>query len=610
MNDSMKRFKSLNVIFGWVAFVIATATYLLTLEPTASFWDCGEFISTAYKLDVGHPPGAPFFMLTARFFTLFTSDPTRVAVMVNTLSALCSGLTILFLFWTITHLARKVVIKSDEDYTTGNIIIILGAGLVGALAYAFSDTFWFSAVEGEVYAYSSLFTAVVFWLILKWEETADEPGSDRWLLLIAYLMGLSIGVHLLNLLAIPAIVLVYYFKKFTPSFKGVLLALLGSVVILAVVLYGIIPGFVQVASWFELLFVNKLGMAFNSGLYVYIILSIAALTWAIYESYVNKNYFRIVLSFLVAITLVGIPFFGQHIVLGIILVAGLSFYFYKWKNKINVHWIHTSILMITLMLIGYSTYSVIVIRSAANPPMDQNSPDNVFSLRYYLNREQYGDRPLIYGPVYNAPVKLRIDGNMCIPEQELGEAMYAPKPKKSPNEKDQYMLTGYKMDYKMDERFNMLFPRMYSTNSSHVQAYKIWGNVKGKPITFDYCGQQRTEMKPTFAENLRFFFDYQLNFMYWRYFLWNFSGRQNDLQGNGEVDKGNWITGINFIDKYLVGDQTNLPTFLAENKGRNAYFMLPLILGILGILWQLYGGKNGKQTFWVTFLLFFMTGIA
>jgi len=610
MNDLMKRFKSLNVIFGWVAFAIATVTYLLTLEPTASFWDCGEFISTAYKLDVGHPPGAPFFMLTARFFTLFTSDPTRVAVMVNTLSALCSGLTILFLFWTITHLARKVVIKSDEDYTTGNIIIILGAGLVGALAYAFSDTFWFSAVEAEVYAYSSLFTAVVFWLILKWEEVADEPGSDRWLLLIAYLMGLSIGVHLLNLLAIPAIVLVYYFKKFTPSLKGVLFALLGSFLILGVVLYGIIPGFVQVAGWFELLFVNKLGMAFNSGLYVYIVLSIAALTWAIYESYVNKNYLRIVLSFLVAITLVGIPFFGQHIVLGIILVAGLSFYFYKWKNKINVHWIHTSILMITLMLIGYSTYSVIVIRSAANPPIDQNSPDNVFSLRYYLNREQYGDRPLIYGPVYNAPVKLRIDGNMCIPEQELGEAMYAPKPKKSPNEKDQYMLTGYKMDYKMDERFNMLFPRMYSTNSSHVQAYKIWGNVKGKPITFDYCGQQRTEMKPTFAENLRFFFDYQLNFMYWRYFLWNFSGRQNDLQGNGEVDKGNWITGINFIDKYLVGDQTNLPTFLAENKGRNAYFMLPLILGILGILWQLYGGKNGKQTFWVTFLLFFMTGIA
>jgi hypothetical protein len=610
MNDSMKRFKSLNIIFGWVAFVIATVTYLLTLEPTASFWDCGEFISTAYKLDVGHPPGAPFFMLTARFFTLFTSDPTRVAVMVNTLSGLCSGLTILFLFWTITHLARKIVIKSDEDYTTGNIIIILGAGLLGALAYAFSDTFWFSAVEGEVYAYSSLFTAVVFWLILKWEETADEPGSDRWLLLIAYLMGLSIGVHLLNLLAIPAIVLVYYFKKFTPSFKGVLLALLGSVVILAVVLYGIIPGFVQVASWFELLFVNQLGFAFNSGLFVYIILSIAALTWAIYESYVNKNYFRIVLSFLIAITLVGIPFFGQHIVLGIILVAALSFYFYKWRDKVNVHWIHTSILMITLMLIGYSTYSVIVIRSAANPPMDQNSPDNVFSLRYYLNREQYGDRPLIYGPVYNAPVKLRVEGNMCIPEEDLGEAMYAPKPKKSPNEKDQYILTGYKLDYKMDERFNMFFPRMYSNNSSHIEAYKVWGKVKGKPITFDYCGQERMEMKPTFTENLRFFFDYQLNFMYWRYFLWNFSGRQNDLQGNGAIDKGNWITGINFIDKYLVGNQTNLPTSLAENKGRNTYYLLPLILGILGILSQIYGGKKGQHDFWVTFLLFFMTGIA
>jgi hypothetical protein len=609
MNDSMKRFKSLNIIFGWVAFVIATVTY-------CSLWNQRQVLGLrrvhihCLQADVGHPPGAPFFMLTARFFTLFSSDPTRVAVMVNTLSGLCSGLTILFLFWTITHLARKIVIKSDEDYTTGNIIIILGAGLLGALAYAFSDTFWFSAVEGEVYAYSSLFTAVVFWLILKWEETADEPGSDRWLLLIAYLMGLSIGVHLLNLLAIPAIVLVYYFKKFTPSFKGVLLALLGSVVILAVVLFGIIPGFVQVASWFELLFVNQLGFAFNSGLFVYIILSIAALTWAIYESYVNKNYFRIVLSFLIAITLVGIPFFGQHIVLGIILVAALSFYFYKWRDKVNVHWIHTSILMITLMLIGYSTYSVIVIRSAANPPMDQNSPDNVFSLRYYLNREQYGDRPLIYGPVYNAPVKLRVEGNMCIPEEDLGEAMYAPKPKKSPNEKDQYILTGYKMDYKMDERFNMFFPLMYSNNSSHIEAYKVWGKVKGKPITFDYCGQERTEMKPTFTENLRFFFDYQLNFMYWRYFLWNFSGRQNDLQGNGAIDKGNWITGINFIDKYLVGDQTNLPTSLAENKGRNTYYLLPLILGILGILSQIYGGKKGQHDFWVTFLLFFMTGIA
>lgn len=606
----MKRFKLLNTIFGWVAFAIAFVTYLTTLEPTASFWDCGEFIATAYKLEVGHPPGAPFFMMTARLFSLFTSDPSKVAVMINTLSALCSALTILFLFWTITHLAKKILIKSEENYTLANIIIIIGAGLVGALAYAFSDTFWFSAVEAEVYAYSSLFTAVAFWLILKWEEKADEPGSDRWLLLIAYLMGLSIGVHLLNLLAIPAIVMVYYYKKYTPSTKGTFLALLVSVVLLAVVLYGVIPGSVQVACWFELFFVNTLGLPFNSGLYVYLFLTIAALAWAIYESYVAKNYFRMTFSVLLAITLAGIPFFGAHIVLGIILIVALAFYFYHWKNKVSSHFLHTSILMITLMLIGYSTYALIVIRSAANPPLDENSPDNVFALKYYLNREQYGDRPLFYGATYNAPVKLRIEGNMCIPERKVGEPMYTPKPKTTPDEKDIYLKTGNKFDYKMDERFCMFFPRMYSSSPNHIQAYKEWGKVKGKQITYDYCGQQKTDVCPTFFENLRFFFNYQLNFMYWRYFLWNFSGRQNDLQGNGEVDKGNWITGINFIDNMLVGNQKNLPTALATNKGHNTYYMLPLLLGILGIFSQIYGGKEGRRGFWTVLLLFFMTGIA
>lgn len=280
----MRNFRFLNNVFGWLAFAIAAATYLTTMEPTASFWDCGEFISTAYKLDVGHPPGAPFFMLTGRFFSLFASDPTQVALMINALSALCSAFTILFLFWTITHLARKVVAKTEEEYTTANIIGILGSGLVGALVYTFSDTFWFSAVEGEVYAYSSLFTAIVFWAILKWERVADRDGSDRWLILIAYLMGLSIGVHLLNLLAIPAIVLVYYFRNYKPSTKGVLTAMLVSGVALGVVLYGIIPGFVEVACWFELFFVNTLGMAFNTGLFIYILLLIATLAWALYES--------------------------------------------------------------------------------------------------------------------------------------------------------------------------------------------------------------------------------------------------------------------------------------------------------------------------------------
>lgn len=606
----MKQFKLLNNIFGWVAFVIAATTYLITMEPTASFWDCGEFISTAFKLDVGHPPGAPFFMLTGRFFSLFASDPTQVALMINTLSALASAFTILFLFWTITHLARKVVAKTEEEYTLANVIGILGSGMVGALAYTFSDTFWFSAVEGEVYAYSSLFTAVVFWAILKWENVADRPGSDRWLIFIGYLMGLSIGVHLLNLLAIPAIVLVYYFRNYKPSTKGVVLAMSTAVVILGVVLYGIIPGFVEVASWFELFFVNTLGFSFNTGLFIYILLTLAALAWGLHETYNEKNYVRMAISFIVAFTLVGIPFFGSHIVLGLIIVAGMTYFFFAKREKINARWLNTALAMITVILIGYSSYTVIVIRSAANPPMDQNSPDNVFALKYYLNREQYGDRPLFYGSVYNAPVKLRVEGNMCVPEEIKGEAQYAPKPKTSANDKDEYFVTGNKMDYKMDERFDMLFPRMYSSTPSHVEAYKIWGNVKGKSITYDYCGQQKTEVKPTFGENIQFFLDYQVRFMYLRYFMWNFSGRQNDIQGNGEIEHGNWITGFNFIDKYLVGDQTKLPSELAENKGRNTYFMLPLLLGIFGILFLIYNGKEGKHTFWVTTLLFLLTGLA
>lgn len=606
----MKNYKLLNNVFGWVAFVIAAVTYLSTMEPTASFWDCGEFISAAYKLDVGHPPGAPFFMLTARFFTLFASDPGSVAIMVNTLSALFSAFTIMFLFWTITHLAQKIVAKGEGDYTVANIIGILGSGMVGALAYTFSDTFWFSAVEGEVYASSSLFTAVVFWAILKWERVSDKEGSDRWLILIAYLMGLSIGVHLLNLLAIPAIVLVYYFRNYKPSTKGVIVAMVVSAIVLAVVLYGIIPGFVEVASWFELFFVNTLHMPFNTGLYIYIILTISALSWSLYESYTVKSYVRMAVSTMTAITLVGIPFFGSHVVLGILIIALLTVIFVYKKNWINARWINTAMAMITVVLIGYSSYSIIVIRSAANPPMDQNSPDNVFALKYYLNREQYGDRPLLYGAVYSAPVKLRVEGNNCIPVEKTGEAQYTPKPKNSPNDRDEYLLTGYKTDYEMDDRFNMIFPRMYSTVPDHIEAYKQWGNITGTPITYDYCGQQKTDIKPTFGENLRFFFDYQVRYMYWRYFMWNFAGRQNDLQGNGEIDRGNWITGIDFIDSYLVGDQTNLPKEMAENKGRNKYYMLPLLLGILGIVFQVYGGKEGRHGFWVTFLLFFLTGMA
>ena len=554
----MKRFKLWNTICGWVVFAIAAATYLLTIEPTASFWDCGEFISSAWKLDVGHPPGAPFFMLMGHFFSLFASDVSHVAMCVNALSALASAFTILFLFWTITALARKLV----EPDTLWKGIGLLGAGAVGALAYTFSDTFWFSAVEGEVYASSSFFTAVVFWLILKWDERADEEGSDKWLILIMYLMGLSIGVHLLNLLTIPAIVLVYYFRRYTFSWKGLIYAFLASVVILAVILYGIIPGVPTVIGWFELLFVNVFGCPFNTGMWVCIVLT------------------------------------------SLLLGAGI------WYSHVkDMRWVNTGIVMLTVILIGYSSYAALVIRSNADTPMDQNSPDNVFSLKYYLNREQYGDRPLLYGQTYNAPVKLRIQGNMCVPIENQGHAQYAPAPKKE-GEKDRYVVTGYKTSYEFMDEFKMLFPRMYSPQGNHISAYKEWADIKGKRVRYEYCGQQKTEYCPTFAENLKFFFRYQVNFMYWRYFMWNFSGRQNDIQGYGELNKGNWITGIPFIDNAMLGDQSKLPTELKENKGHNVYYMLPLLLGLIGLIWQLSKREEGAKNFTITFLLFFLTGLA
>ena len=609
----MKRFKNLNNIFGWVAFTVAAFTYLSTMESTASFWDCPEFITSAFKFDVGHPPGAPFFMLVGHFFSLFAKDASHVAGMVNSLTALCSAFTILFLFWTITHLARKVVIKSDQDYNTGNIIGILGAGMVGALAFTFSDTFWFSAVEAEVYGFSAFFTALVFWLILKWETVADKPGSDRWLILIAYMMGLSIGVHLLNLLTIPVLVLVYYFKKNTPSLKGVAVSLVLGVILLSAVLYGLIPGFLEVSAWFELFFVNTLGFGFNTGLFVYIILTIGLLSWGIYESYINKSYLRIAVSFVLALTMEGLPFFSGNILAGIMIIAGISTFFYFKKTKISVRWVNTFLIMISMILIGFSSYTIIVIRSGANPTMDQNNPDNLFSLKYYLNREQYGEKPLLFGSTYNAPYKLKVEGNMCTPVmKEQGHPLYNVGNKTLPTDKDKYVIIGHKGDNEvvMDEHFDMFFPRMFSADPRHIQAYKAWGKITGETVNYEYCGQQKSEIKPTFIENMRFFFNYQVNFMYWRYFMWNFSGRQNDIQGNGEIDHGNWITGIGFIDDILVGNQKNLPSELRDNKGHNTYFMLPLLLGIFGMLFMVYGGKYGVEGFWLISLLFILTGFA
>jgi hypothetical protein len=600
----------MNNIFGWVAFAIAALTYLLTMEPTASFWDCSEVISAAFKLDVGHPPGAPFSMLVGHFFSLFAKDPGHVAMMVNSISALCSAFVILFLFWTITHLARKIVIKSEADYTTANMIGILGAGFVGAMAFTFSDTFWFSAVEGTVFGFSALFTSLVFWLILKWERASDRPGSDRWLILIAYMMGLSVGVHLLNLLTIPALVLVFYFKKNIPTAKGIIFSLLGGAVLLAAVLYGLIPGFLEVSGWFELLFVNTFGFGFNSGLLFYVALTMGLLAWGIYESYINKNYLRIAISCILAIVVEGLPFFSGSVILGIIIIGCLSAYFYYQRAKIKARWINTSLIMISMFMIGFSSYSVIVIRASARPTMNQNEPNNVFSLKYYLNREQYGATPLLYGAVYNAPVKRVVDGNTWAPVQSKGEAIYTPKPKTSANDKDEYIINGYKTDYVKEDEFNMLFPRMYDDKPQSIEAYKFWGKITGETVNYEYCGQQKSDIKPTFIENMRFFFNYQINFMYWRYFMWNFSGRQNDMQSYGEIDKGNWITGIGFIDNMLVGDQKNLPSELKNNKAHNTYYLLPLLLGLLGMLFMIYGGKHGVEGFWLVTLLFLFTGLA
>ena len=613
----MKQYRTVNNLMGWLTFIIAATVYCLTIEPTASFWDCPEFITTGYKLEVGHPPGAPFFMLMANLFTQFASDVTTVAKMVNYMSALMSGACILFLFWSITHLVRKLIITDENNITKGQLVTIMGSGLVGALVYTFSDTFWFSAVEGEVYAFSSLFTAVVFWLILKWEDVADQPHSDRWIILIAYLTGLSIGVHLLNLLCLPAIVLVYYYKK-TPNAtaKGSLLALFGSMVLVAAVLYGIVPGIVKVGGWFELLFVNGLGMPFNTGVVVYIILLAAALIWGVYESYTQKSKARMAVSFILTIALLGIPFYGHgasSILIGILVIGVLAIYLapqmqekMKEKWRISARTLNTTLLCTMMIVIGYSSYALIVIRSTANTPMDQNSPEDIFTLGEYLGREQYGTRPLFYGPAFSSKVALDVKDGYCIPRQSETGSKYVRKEKTSPDEKDSYIELPGRIEYEYAQ--NMLFPRMYS--SSHAPLYKQWVDIKGHDVPYDQCGEMVMVNMPTQWENIKFFFSYQLNFMYWRYFMWNFAGRQNDIQSTGEIEHGNWITGIPFIDNLLVGNQELLPQDLKDNKGHNVFYCLPLILGLIGLFWQAYRNQRGIQQFWVVFFLFFMTGIA
>ena len=647
----MKQYRLVDNIFGWVAFVIAAFVYCSTIEPTASFWDCPEFITTAYKQEIGHPPGAPFFMLLGNFFTHFASDATQVAKMVNTMSALLSAVCILFLFWTITHLARKLIISDWKEMTTSKLIAIEASGMVGALIYTFSDTFWFSAVEGEVYAFSSAFTAVVFWLILKWEDNADEPHSDRWLVLIAYMTGLSIGVHLLNLLCIPAIVLVYYYKKVPhANLKGSLLALILSFAVVVAVLYGVVPGIITVGGWFELFFVNVLGCPFNTGEIVYIICLVAAVIWGIYETYnaTDKNVKRQNIAFILGFGMLGIPFYGygwSAVICGVIVMAILWFVLgYKRKQEVatgvdettgitkkkmqllplvSARIKNTALLCMLMLMIGYSSYALIVIRSSANPPMDQNSPEDIFTLGSYLSRDQYGDRPLFYGQAYTSQVALQVEGNMCKPEMKEGAPVYQRKEKATADEKDSYFIVSHKNKYQYAQ--NMFFPRMY--DAAHAQAYEDWmGGVDGTEVPYDRCGENIMVKVPSQVDNIRFFLSYQCNFMYWRYFMWNFAGRQNDIQGNGEPEHGNWITGFSFIDDSLYGDQSKLPDDLKNNKGHNVFYCMPLILGLIGLFWQAWYTrkrkviKNGKeveeilpigiQQFWVVFFLFFMTGLA
>ena len=555
----MKLYQKLNNIIGWLVFLVATMVYLITSEPTASFWDCGEYIATAYKLQVGHPPGAPLFQLLGRFFSLFAfGDTSLVAQMVNGMSALVSGFTILFLFWSITHLSRKLV-SDNGELKMGQIIAVIGSGAVGALAFTFCDSFWFSAVEGEVYAMSTFFTAIVFWAILKWEKVADEPHSFRWLILIAYLVGLSIGVHLLNLLAIPAITFVYYFRKYNATPKGIIVVLILSILILATVMYAIIPWIVSFAGIFERVFVNSFGMPFNTGTIIYFLL------------------------------------LGGGIVFGL---------FYTHKNKKVVF--NTIILAFLFILIGYSSFFMLVIRSNANPPIDENNPENAISLLAYLNREQYGDWPLFKGQYFNTPLESRdLDRDRMPDSYKDGKPVYT-----KDEEAGKYVITD---DRKMsipnyDDRFTTIFPRMWSSQKRHKNAYKSWGKIKGTPITVNSPqGGTQVINKPKFSENLRYFFRYQIGHMYLRYFMWNFAGRQNDIQGHGGPLHGNWISGIPFIDEARLGPQENLPNDLARNKGMNKFFLLPLILGIIGFIFQL--NNNYKDSI-IVILLFLLTGLA
>ena len=605
----------INNITGWAVFAVAAYTYLSTIEPTASFWDCGEYIATAFKLQVGHPPGGPFFQLLGRFFTLFAgSDLTKAAKMVNIMSGLCSAFTILFLFWSITAMASKII-KSNGEETDGRFWAVMGSGIVGALAYTFTDSFWFSAVEGEVYAMSSLFTAMVFWAILKWERVAGELHADRWIIFIAYMLGLSIGVHLLNILAIPAIVFIYYFKKFPPSNKGFAITSVLAILLLGGLQAGVIPGLVSLAGNFEVFFVNTVGMPYNGGTIIYFIMLISliviGLMYTHNESEKFFNYFMVLAIVFFVLSLVT-SLSGSSAVFRFLVGATAIVTIYLARKRFAI--LNTVILCFTMVVIGYSSFIMLVIRSNANTPMNENAPKDAISLLAYLNREQYGDWPIGYGQYYNAPQdqqKPFSDGspvyiqapkdntsNMKVPAE--GGAISKSKVK------DQYIISddrkGSIPNY--DPAFCTPFPRMWSSQSSHIAAYRSWGGIK-RDETTDAEGH-KIPIRPTFGDNLQYFVSYQINWMYWRYFLWNFVGRQNDVQGHGNNTEGNWITGFKAFDDWRLDTNGTLESN-KNNKGTNAFYALPLLLGIIGMFFHF---KRYNKDAFVVLLLFLFTGLA
>ena len=616
----MKKYNIINNTLGWLVFIVATVTYMLTIEPTASFWDCPEFIAQGYKLEIGHPPGNPMFILGARFAANFAGgDVAAVSKCVNAMSAILSAATILLLFWTITHLVKKLVVKrDDEEISLAKYLVIMGSGLCGALAYAWSDTFWFSAVEAEVYAFSSFCTALVFWLILKWENRADSPSSDRYLILIAYVFGVSLGVHLLNLLAIPAIALIFYYRRVKESSaKGSLITLLISFVIIVLILYGLEPGFIEMAGYFERFFVNTFHMSYNSGVLIYALLLLAAMAWALYELHRGKSETMMKTSVFVSIVLSGMLMLTNTLWIPIILIIALGVYLFGFAKKFSPRLYSNIILSIMMIFIGFSCYALVLIRSSANLPLDENSPNSPFALTSYLSRDQYGKSPLIYGNTLFSPVQRTPEGKPVVSE---GPHKYTRVVKTEEGQPNEYIDLGPQEDPKYAPETEMLFPRIHSAAHAQDYANLLGEDVVGQPVDASvYVSDDGTTMrtaeinKPTFTENLTFFFSYQLNFMYWRYFMWNFAGRQNDLQSNGpgDVTRGNWISGLSFVDNPRLGDQQFLPEeYGTGNNGHNVFFMLPLLLGIIGLLWQAFAGKKGIEQFWVVFFLFFMTGIA